>query len=447
MDKLHLKAPGSWLNDPNGFIYYKGQYHLFYQHFPFATRWGTMHWGHAVSDDLVHWEHLGVAIFPTKHFDQDGIFSGSALEIDGDMYLYYTGVRYYASEAENCHVSLNDVYECNQALITSKDGIHFDNYNGKKLLIPVIYDNDIAYYNHTRDPKLWKENDTYYMVLGSTYKMEIGRVIVLKSKDAINWDVAYVMEDKKFGRILECPDIFTLGDQRAFLISPMYIAPPSEGYTALSMIGTIDFDPETCEISNLSEFEYIDYGHDIYATQSCEDEEGRRVMVVWVRMPVEADNPWDAKPWNGMMCVPRVIEYIDGIFYFRIHPNVVKYFDTELSSQEIKKFSAYREDPYMIETTIRNGESLSIGGYRIYMKDNTICTDRNKVFVKGTNLPNKYKVPPYAEEYKLTILVEANVIEIFVDDGRYCLTNTVYGLGKKITGRINHLYVASENVK
>ena len=65
-DTLHLKAPGNWINDPNGFIFYKGQYHLFYQHFPFAPRWGTMHWGHATSPDLVHWQHQGVALFPTK---------------------------------------------------------------------------------------------------------------------------------------------------------------------------------------------------------------------------------------------------------------------------------------------------------------------------------------------------------------------------------------------
>ena len=89
-DCVHLKAPGNWSNDPNGFIYYQGEYHLFYQHFPYAPRWGTMHWGHAVSRDLVHWEHLGVALFPTKDYDRNGIFSGSALEIDGRMHLYYS---------------------------------------------------------------------------------------------------------------------------------------------------------------------------------------------------------------------------------------------------------------------------------------------------------------------------------------------------------------------
>ena len=80
---LHLKAPDNWINDPNGFIYYKGYYHLFYQYFPYEPRWGTMHWGHAVSRDLVTWEHKGLALYPTTRADQNGCFSGSAIEEDG----------------------------------------------------------------------------------------------------------------------------------------------------------------------------------------------------------------------------------------------------------------------------------------------------------------------------------------------------------------------------
>ena len=93
-NRLHVKAPGNWVNDPNGMIYYKGQYHLFYQHFPYAPRWGTMHWGHAVSPDLIHWEHVGVALFPSLSEDQNGCFSGSAVEENGVMHLFYTGVHY-----------------------------------------------------------------------------------------------------------------------------------------------------------------------------------------------------------------------------------------------------------------------------------------------------------------------------------------------------------------
>ena len=93
MQKIHLKAPKNWINDPNGFIYYKGKYHLFYQHFPYEPRWGTMHWGHAVSDDLVNWEHEGIALFPSKLNDKNGCFSGSAVERDGKTFKRFTFIE------------------------------------------------------------------------------------------------------------------------------------------------------------------------------------------------------------------------------------------------------------------------------------------------------------------------------------------------------------------
>lgn len=108
---IHLKAPGNWINDPNGFIYYKGMYHLFYQYFPYLPRWGTMHWGHAVSRDLVHWEHQGIALFPTRYEDRNGCFSGSAVEQDGRMYIYYTGVRYTRQNPLDIHECMEDNFE------------------------------------------------------------------------------------------------------------------------------------------------------------------------------------------------------------------------------------------------------------------------------------------------------------------------------------------------
>ena len=124
---LHLRAPGNWMNDPNGFIYYQGKYHLFFQYFPYAPEWGTMHWGHGVSEDLVHWKHLGLALFPTKQYDRNGVFSGSALEKDGKLYLYYSAVRYLKTDDEDIHRALGNHFETSQALVTSEDGFHFDN--------------------------------------------------------------------------------------------------------------------------------------------------------------------------------------------------------------------------------------------------------------------------------------------------------------------------------
>ena len=82
---FHLSAPIGWINDPNGFIYYNGEYHLFYQYFPYDCKWGTMHWGHATSKDLIMWKHYPIALYPTKEYDQNGCFSGTAIIKDEEI--------------------------------------------------------------------------------------------------------------------------------------------------------------------------------------------------------------------------------------------------------------------------------------------------------------------------------------------------------------------------
>ena len=91
--KIHFTAPRNWINDPNGLTYFNGEYHIFYQHFPYDTSWGTMHWGHAVTNDFQTFKHLPIALYPSKDYDRNGIFSGSALNYNGKMYLYYFTIK------------------------------------------------------------------------------------------------------------------------------------------------------------------------------------------------------------------------------------------------------------------------------------------------------------------------------------------------------------------
>ena len=189
-NRLHVKAPGNWVNDPNGMIYYKGQYHLFYQHFPYAPRWGTMHWGHAVSPDLIHWEHVGVALFPSLSEDQNGCFSGSAVEENGVMHLFYTGVHYNQVNPKDIHQCLDQDFTSAQLHLTSKDGMHFDVFGDKEVVIPALTDPEIGDNTHTRDPKVWKGSDAWYMVLGSTTKDHKGEALFYKSEDLSHWRLA-----------------------------------------------------------------------------------------------------------------------------------------------------------------------------------------------------------------------------------------------------------------
>lgn len=122
----HFMAQTGWINDPNGLIYYKGRYHLFFQYNPYYGFWDYMHWGHAVSEDLVHWEYLPLALAPSESYDdhmRGGCFSGSAIEHDGKLFLMYTGTK-----------NDGNGFEQSQCIAYSEDGIHFEKYEGNPVI-------------------------------------------------------------------------------------------------------------------------------------------------------------------------------------------------------------------------------------------------------------------------------------------------------------------------
>ena len=249
--KLHLTGKRNWINDPNGLIYYKGKYHMFYQHFPYAPQWGTMHWGHAISDDMVNWTYEPIALFPTKLYDRNGCFSGSAIEVNGDLYLYYTSVKYLDTPEDNITVPKDDVFEASQAMIISKDGFNFDNFNDKSLIIPAIEDKDLGHYTHTRDPKVWEYKDNYYIILGTKVKKDdnekyTGKLLYYKSKDAKKWEYINSFELHGLGDMWECPDIFSVDGKYVLTISPENYYTDGINPTNNAVFGIVDFEEETC---------------------------------------------------------------------------------------------------------------------------------------------------------------------------------------------------------
>lgn len=439
-DTLHLKSPGNWINDPNGFIYYKGKYHLFYQYFPYLPEWGTMHWGHAVSEDLVHWEHLGVALFPTKEYDKNGIFSGSAIEKDGKLYLYYSAVKYLETDEEDILRAKDEKFETSQAMIISKDGYSFDNMNNKKKIIPVIHDENIADATHTRDPKVWKYKDGYYMILGSTISREKGRILFYKSQDAVNWEYVCQYENEDFGSVLECPDLFEIDGQYILQASPMDIMKDGMEYAHQSICAPVSFTEEECRISMDKGYQFVDYGLDLYAPQTNPDKEGNRVMIAWARMPKPVKEKSERSIWNGMMCIPRMMEIKDGHIYFKVHPEINAYMSKKVNSIENIDFTK----PFRLKTQLKEGEILNIGGYKIFIEDGCVKADRGQVFKGIENIRNINSTPKLDGPCKLDIFVEPNLIEVFVNDGIYVLSNVVYDLQKKIEGSIEELFIEAE---
>lgn len=431
MQKIHFKAPNCWINDPNGFIWYKGWYHLFYQCFPYSAHWGRMHWGHAVSKDLVNWEEKGIALFPSKTDDRSGCFSGSAIEYKDKMYIYYTGVNYTEEDPENINCCINDAFTAAQLMITSEDGMKFDNITDKKTVIPPIEDKKIGDKNHTRDPKVWRGKDAWYMVLGSTVDKN-GRLLFYKSSDLKTWQYINYCEKDGFGWMWECPDFFEIDGKGVTIFSPMGFFNDGNGYDSVAVCMLSSFDENTGKMELSENYQLFDYGIDLYAPQSTTDKDGNRVAIAWARMPEAVIT--EKGEWCGMMCIPRIVDVKNNHVYMRPHTNVKNSFVTKLS--------APKKSGYMLKTTLKNGESINVGGYVIKRENDKITTDRSEVF----NIKGNYRLiaetPVINDGYELEIYVDEHLVEVFINNGEYVISNVVYGLTEEITGKNYDLYSA-----
>lgn len=293
--RYHFMAETGWINDPNGLIYYKGKYHFFYQYNPYHGFWENMHWGHAVSEDLFHWEYLPIALAPSEEYEdhlKGGCFSGSAIEHEGKLYLIYTA----AANHGNGFVQT-------QCIAYSEDGINFEKYEKN----PVLKAPEGVMTDSFRDPKVWKHEGRYYMVCGVS-KDNKGQALLYRSDDMLQWSFVNVLAESRgeWGRMWECPDFFSIEDKYVLTFSPIGVGER----TGVYLIG--DFDYET------GRFDYnisgeIDWGHDYYAPQSFLAPDGRRIMVAWSNewewMPFFKDwGPTYREGWCGFFNIPREVE-------------------------------------------------------------------------------------------------------------------------------------------
>ncbi|WP_416147574.1 glycoside hydrolase family 32 protein [Salipaludibacillus sp. HK11] len=297
----HFSAPSGWINDPNGFIQYKDQYHLFYQHHPYSSDWGPMHWGHATSDDLINWNHESVALAPTEDYDRDGCFSGSAIEKDGTLYLMYTG---HTWTGENHDEDLKQV----QCLAKSEDGINFNKIKGNPVIDQPNFES--VHPNHVRDPKIWMKNNTYYCVIGSKNRDNVGQVIMYESKDLKEWEFVNVITkgEGNAGFMWECPDLFHSNGKDVLIYSPQGVKPEGCLYHNLHQSGYVvgDLDYQTGEFEH-DAFQLLDYGFDFYAPQTLIDGSGRRILIAWMNM-WESEMPEKEEGWAGAFTLPRELK-------------------------------------------------------------------------------------------------------------------------------------------
>ena len=303
----HVNGPIGWINDPNGFSVYKGEYHLFFQYNPYKPIWGPMHWGHVKTRDFIRWERLPAALAPDMPYDKDGCFSGSAIELpDGRQLLMYTGVREERQED-------GSLKPYQTQCLAVGDGKNYEKYEAN----PVLTAKDLPKGGSEadfRDPKLWREADGYYAVVGNRPADGSGSVLLFRSADGFHWTYQgpVASNHNQYGKMWECPDFFRLDGRDVLLVSPQEMMPIGlefhAGNGTVCMIGEADGNRHLIR----ENVHAIDYGIDFYAPQTLEALDGRRIMIAWMQNWDTARSQPNTIRTCGMMTVPRELSVRDG---------------------------------------------------------------------------------------------------------------------------------------
>lgn len=441
---FHFSTRVGWLNDPNGFSYYDGKYHLFYQYHPYDPYWGPMHWGHAVSENLLHWEYLPAALAPDQSYDIDGCFSGSAVELpDGRQLLMYTGVK---------RVPLADGEfrdEQTQCLAVG-DGIDYEKYEQN----PVLDKKDLPEGSSKcdfRDPKIWKEEDgTFRCVVGNLAEEGGGQILLFHSQDGFRWEYQKVLaaNNNRFGKMWECPDFFELDGKWVLLTSPQDMLPEGfeyhNGNGTLCLIGEFDKKTDTfTEQKNQS----IDYGIDFYAPQTLLTPDGRRVMIAWMQnWDTSRLHPQETK-WFGQMTISRELSIKNGRLYQspvreleKLRCNKVEYknvvfadtitldavegrmIDLEIELEAENEENIYKKFAVRFAQNDRYHTALSFRPYESILKiDRKFSGSRRAAIHQRRSL-----VPSENGKIKLRLILDRFSVEVFVNDGEQVMTATMY---------------------
>ncbi|MRH41355.1 sucrose-6-phosphate hydrolase [Aquibacillus halophilus] len=418
----HIMPSVGLLNDPNGFVYYQGKYHLFYQWNPFGTNHSSKFWGHFSSKNLVDWHEEPIALAPSSWFDKNGCYSGSAIVHEDQLYLFYTGnVRDENGDRET--------YQC---LAISSDGVNFDK-KGPVVQLPN------GYTAHFRDPKVWKHEEKWYMIIGAQTEQVTGTVVLYESIDLISWRfLGPITERQDFGYMWECPDLFSLNDKDVLLFSPQGIEPEGYHYQNIYQsgyfVGKLDYQEVSYQHGR---FEEIDRGFDFYAPQTTVDNKGRRLMFGWMGVPEEneQDHPTISHHWIHALTMPRQLELKDGKLFqhpveelVNLRKEAVIYSDVVIKGEKIQmpRVNGNAVELFLeVKENASRQFSVSFGNNTqvLFDQENKLVTLKRKS-MKSNQLEKRQC---HLNDFKnVRIFLDASSIEIFINGGEEVFTTRIF---------------------
>lgn len=431
---FHFTPKENWMNDPNGMVYYQGEYHLFYQYYPDDTVWGPMHWGHAVSKDMIHWQRLPIAIYP----DEKGyIFSGSCVvdwnntsglgsKQNPPMIAIYT---YHDPEGEKS----GEITFQSQAIAYSLDkGRTWSKYEGN----PVIPNPGIRDF---RDPKvIWhRESKQWVMVLAVKDSINF-----YSSKNLKDWQLESEFKKQLETRegVWECPDLFSLIDQdgheKWVLLVSVNSKGPQGGSATQYLVG--NFDGNTF-LPDHTETKWVDFGADNYAGVTFSDipnVDGRRLFMGWMSNWQYAQVVPTEK-WRSAMTIPRELTLKKMGEKHLLCSKPVQEMEAILKPSKRITENEYRSsqisyaieiDETLTRASIRFSNELD-ESFTIAIENGEIVTDRTQAgkntFSKDFGVIHKAQLP-FKEISNVKLFVDTSSVELFVNDGAFVMTELLF---------------------
>jgi len=428
--EFHFAAEIGWINDPNGFCRFGGRYHLFYQFYPYGSKDGPKHWGHAASQDLIKWEHLPVALAPDSEFDKDGCWSGTALALGDILYLIYTGV--HDGKQEQC-------------IAMSTDGVNFEKYAqnpviGEKNLAPGVDVRDF------RDPKIIKKGEDFYCIIGANSKAVVYRA----KNDIFDWEYRGELLDKKLGVMWECPDYFEQDGETVFIAS---VCGENRENTDrgkfVFFANPTYFILETGELGNLPVkyryFDELETGFDFYAPQTVPGGDGGNIITAWMytfgkRVLTDSDNLNHG--WSHCLTLPREISVKEGRLYQNPVKSIEKYRANEFVLSGDMDLDSVKICGRCMEVSIL-ADISGAKKFTVVLPAGTLEFDRENrsMAFNRTNFghdmrsseqrengePEIRKIRyDFADALKLRIFVDVSALEIFVNGGEKVISSRFY---------------------
>lgn len=414
----HLMPPTGWLNDPNGLIQHNDTYHIYYQYTPFYAGWGTKIWGHYTTKDWLSFNEEEPFLYPDTDSDRDGAYSGCAIVKDNQFHYFYTG---NVKLQDQDYDYIMNGREQNTIHIISDDGFH---YSKKTIaLTNNDYPNNMSC--HVRDPKVYKKDNCYYMVLGARDELDIGCALIYQSKNLLSWQFVKRLDAKQdAGFMWECPDIFTVNHQDILLTCIQGLKHQKHLYQNIFSNGyfTIGANDE------LGKFNEIDFGFDFYACQTFEDKHGRRILIGWMGLPDEAgynNKPTSKNGWIHALTMPRELHYKNNHLYQTPLEEMKKLRKKQITLSFSKKQEWISENS-VFELSL---SSSSFDTLELYLRDDVKLIYKNNLLSLKLGASGCGRKERYLELNKLTditVFSDTSSLEIFINNGQYTMTTRVY---------------------